>query len=176
MPSNNNKTFIEELKNLIGFLQTIWGVLAGISLFFPLSNNLVKVVPLAKINGGEIYGGLAYLSPDTVTVVSTIIVIFIMFQVISHRHDIEVSQRRKIQHKANVSAVIAILAFIAYLLLYMPVAQWLNGYSWENLYYLKVFSRLLCDIGMLLVYSLMFASTTRAFMLLGMIEFLRSRE
>lgn len=170
-PSNRSKDFIDTLKSLIAFLQTIWGLLAGISLFFPLSNDFVRVIPLEKIDGGEIYGGLAYISPDMVTVVSTVIVFFVMFQVISRRNDMGASKRRTIQHEAISDAVIALVAFVVYLFLYVPVAQYLNEHLIEY-YFLRVSLRLLCDISMLLAYSILFARTTKAFMLLGMIEFM----
>jgi hypothetical protein len=37
--------FIGEFREFMSFLQTLWGLLGNISVFFPLSNALLNVVP-----------------------------------------------------------------------------------------------------------------------------------
>ncbi len=38
--------FLEELRDFLAFLRSLWGLLAGISVLFPLSNVLFSVIPL----------------------------------------------------------------------------------------------------------------------------------
>ena len=40
------KEFLQELREFLAFLASLWGLLAAVSVFFPLSNLLTKVVPL----------------------------------------------------------------------------------------------------------------------------------
>ena len=46
---NKGAEFIKTLREFIAFLQSLWGILAGISVFFPLSNALTKTIPLGYI-------------------------------------------------------------------------------------------------------------------------------
>ena len=61
--SQEEITSIDELKQFTKFLQSLWATLAGISVLFPLSNVLAKVIPLARWPEG----GFAFLSPTLVT-------------------------------------------------------------------------------------------------------------
>jgi|LGOV01.1.fsa_nt_gb hypothetical protein len=58
---NKETEFIKTLREFIAFLQSLWGILAGISIFFPLSNDLIKLIPLRRLHDDPA-GALGYLS------------------------------------------------------------------------------------------------------------------
>jgi hypothetical protein len=75
--------YLDELKEFFGFLRRLWAILAGVSVLFPLSNVFVKVIPLAKWD----QGGLAYLSPELVTAVSTLTCLFVILRTFARRQE-----------------------------------------------------------------------------------------
>ncbi len=158
---------ITEFKEFISFLQTLWGILAGVSVLFPLSNALMKIIPLGE---SPEEGVLKYFSPEQVTVVTMLICLFVMFHIFSKRRlmkaEWEKDQERQLQQKSVNSFFLGILA----LLVYFSIIH-LNFYGlfgWESDDPIFVF----VDIFFLIFYSAFFGLVTRAFVLLGMIEFL----
>ena len=173
----SHSNFLRELKALFSFLQSFWGALSGLSLFFPLSNDLFQVIPLAEMteqNWGE-GGALLFLSPEVITGVTTLIIFFILLKTISRRHDITTISRTRIQQQASKSFVIAIAALIFYLLIVYLVSPWIDSKAFlQNNYFLRRLTKILNDIFLLFFYSSFFALTTKAFSFLGMREFYRS--
>lgn len=55
--------FIEEFKEFVSFLQSLWGILASISILFPLSNILFKVIPLQTIDQDGVF---IFISPTLI--------------------------------------------------------------------------------------------------------------
>ena len=53
--SNRGVTFLKELKDFIAFLQNLRGILAGISVFFPLSNVLIKLIPMKSMSEDGVF-------------------------------------------------------------------------------------------------------------------------
>jgi lysylphosphatidylglycerol synthetase-like protein (DUF2156 family) len=160
--------FLKEFKDFIAFLQSLWGILAGISVFFPLSNVLLGVIPLVSIYDDP-GGALTYFSPELVTAVTTLVTLFIVFWTFGNRSNFSAKKRKhSIRRGAFISFVVGFLALMIYLtlnftiydLLYWPF-EMANGES----------PRWLGDILVLIAYSSFFALVTRAFMLLGMIEY-----
>jgi len=85
----------------------------------------------------------------------------------SNRHEFEaLKERRLIQRQAWLSFAIGLLSLILYLVLNFGIYD-LFYEPWE----IWDARRLIGDIMLLLSYSAFFALMTRAFMLLGMIEF-----
>ena len=73
--------FLADFKRFVEFLQGLWGILAGISTLFPLSNTFLKVVPLASWPEG----GFAYFSPGVVSAVATLICLFVILWTFGQR-------------------------------------------------------------------------------------------
>lgn len=166
-PSNKRTTFLEEFKNFIAFLQNLWGLLAGISVVFPLSNVFIKIFPLKAY--GEEGGVFEHLSPSLITAVTTLITLFVILGLFSNRDTFKEKQKRQgIQRQAWISFVIGILAIVIYLVIHTMYLQ----YAWEPWGWGSGDPRkLFAEIPLLVAYSAFFALITRAFMLLGMIEF-----
>ena len=157
-----------ELKNLVAFLQGLWGILAGLTALFPLSNVLVGLMPLGRL-GDEPGGALGYLSPGLITAVAMIVTVFVILFIFGQRSDFRaVEGRRLLQRPAWLSFTAGLLALIVYFAV---------NFGMYPIYYepFGVFDgdpRLLIgDLALLLSYSAFFALVTRAFMLLAMIEY-----
>lgn len=166
--SNKGTSFLKEFKDFITFLQNLWSILAGISVLFPLSNALTKVIPLRYISDDP-PGALEYLSPGLITSVATLITLFVILWTFGQRHKFKTRRERHlIRRGARLSFAIGLLALTLYFVVYFGI---------YNLYYAawEIWSgdprRLFGDVVLLFFYSTFFASITKAFMLLGMIEF-----
>ena len=68
------KEFLQELREFLAFLASLWGLLAAVSVFFPLSNLLTKVVPL-----GDQDKPFHNVSPGLVALLTTLSCIFLTF-------------------------------------------------------------------------------------------------
>lgn len=164
---SQGKSFLEEFGTFLKFLQTLWGILAGVSTFFPLSNILVKAIPLGYMQ--ENSGSLEYFSPALITVLVTMATLFVILQTFGQRETLRTQkQQSALRHQAWVSFGLGILALISYLavnfgiygVFYAPFGIW----SGDPL-------RLIGDVLLLLFYGAFFVLTTRAFVLLGMMEY-----
>lgn len=167
MSSPSEETpFIKELKEFIGFLQNLWAILAGISVLFPFSNVFAQIIPLAQ--WGE--GGFAYLSPPLVTAISTVACVFVILWTFGRRQQFTRARKRKsIQKQAGISFALGVAALVVYLTGHYAVAHdfYWNVLQWES----DDFRRMLGDIVLLLAYSVFFVLVTKAFLLLGMMEY-----
>ena len=170
--SNNGKKFLGEFKDFIGFIQNLWGILSGISIFFPLSNVLFKVIPIRSTQDDP-SGGWSYLSPQLVTAVSTMVTLFVLVWTFGQRSDSQSpSKKSNISRRAWFSLILGFMSLILYLgidatiynLIYGPL-EITHGDP----------GRFVGDIFLLLFYVCFFALVTRAFILLGMKEFFRQR-
>lgn len=166
--SNEGKVFLEEFRDFIAFLQNLWGILAGISVLFPVSNALAGAIPLGK--WAQEKGGLAYFSPQLVTIVTTLIAIFVILWTFGQRNRFKSRRKRHlIQRQSWFSFACGIFALFVYLALNYAIIE---GFYWNILKWESADPRrLLGDIVLLISYSTFFALVTRAFMLLGMLEF-----
>ncbi len=170
--SNNGKAFLSEFKEFIAFLQSLWGVLTGISVLFPLSNVFIKLIPLRHLHDDP-SGALGYLSPGLITAVATLITLFIILLTFGNRHQFKaLKERRFIQRRAGFSFAFGLLSMVFYFAVYFGIYP---------LYYepCSIFEgdpRLLIgDFALLLFYSVFFAFVTRSFILLGMMEYFSNR-
>jgi len=157
-------SFLEEFKQFLQFLQNLWAILAGISVLFPLSNALAKIIPLARWPEG----GLAYFSPQLLSIISSLACLFLLLWTFGHRYQLE-RRRRQTQKKAGLSFAVGLIALIIYLTVYFAVANdfYYDVLKWES----DDLRRMLGDIVLLIVYSAFFVLMTQAFMLLGMLEY-----
>ena len=170
--SNNGKNFLDEFRDFIGFIQNLWGMLAGISILFPLSNALFKVIPIRSTQDDP-SGGWSYLSPQLVTSISTMITLFVLLWTFGQRHNFRTGTKKlNGSRHAWISLIIGFMSLVLYLgidttiynLFYDPLAI-THGDP----------GRFVGDIFLLLSYVGFFALVTRAFILLGMKEFFRQR-
>ena len=168
--SQEEVTSVDELKQFAKFLQSLWAALAGISVLFPLSNVLAKVIPLAQWPEG----GFAFFNPTLVTAISTVTCLFIILWTFGRRQQFASAKRRRsVRRESALSFVVGGIGLIVYLIGHYAVTQ--------DFYY-KVFNwvtgdpqRVFGDLLLLIAYCVFFAFMTRAFMLLGMLEYYGSK-
>ncbi len=160
---------LEELKEFLGFLRNLWAILAGVSVFFPLSNVLAQLIPLAKLDEG----GLAYLSPTLVTTISTVGCLFVILWTFVQRGQYVQEKRAIVRRLAGLSFAGGVVALILYLAVNFAIVE---GFYWNSLGWESADARrILGDIVLLFAYTGFFALMTRAFLLLGLLEYFRSR-
>lgn len=157
--------FLEQFKEFTGFLQSLWGILAGISIFFPLSNQLLAVIPVTS--NGATYD---VFSTQLVTSIATLITLFVILSTFGERNKIKKAKNRdQVKHNAWLGFIIGVVAMVLYLITYYGIYDWIYGpleiWGGDPL-------RIFGDVLLTLLYSTFFALITRAFMLLGLIEFL----
>lgn len=168
--SQKEETSMDELKQFTRFLQSLWGTLAGISVLFPLSNALAKVIPLSQWPEG----GFVYFSPTLVTAISTVTCLFIILGTFGRRQQFAIAKRRRsINRDSALSFLVGGIGLSFYLIGHYAVVQ--------NFYY-TVFNwvtgdpqRAFGDLLLLIAYCVFFAFMTRALMLLGMLEYYGSK-
>jgi len=161
---------IDELKQFIDFLQSLWAALAGVSVLFPLSNTLTQVLPLARWPDG----GFTYFSPPVVTGLTTLVSLFVILRAFGKREEIR-EQRAwdALPRQASRSFVLGVVALLAYLAGHSLIANdfYFSVLGWES----DDMRRIVGDLVLLSAYVGFFALVTRAFILLGLREFLREK-
>ena len=168
----DNGSFLGEFKKFLEFLRNLWSTLAGISLLFPLSNVLIKIIPLAKYDDE---GGLVYFSPQLVTAITTLACLFIILWTYGKRHSFSNPQERQsIQKRAGLSFAIGVVSLVIYLVFYFAVKTgfYFDVLGWQSGDPQRVFG----DIVLLVAYGAFFLLVTRAFVLLGMIEYFGQKD
>ena len=164
IPPGKGEGFLEEFKMFLVFLKNLWGLLAGISVFFPLSNVLVSVIPLQDISHD---GALARLSPAFVTSISTLATLFVILWTFSSRNEL-----KKIKRKAIVSFLAGTVFLLSYMILYEFKLSAFSLWGWES----EDPRHLLAEIPLLIYYAGFFSLMSRAFMLLGLLEYYRQEK
>jgi hypothetical protein len=163
--------FLKEFEAFVTFLRNLWGTLAGISILFPLSNVFIQIIPLDKFDNG---GPLVWFSPRLFTTLATLVSLFIILWEFGQRNRFQSSKaRHSIQKQAWGSFATGLFAILLYLASYYFLA--INAFDvlgWES----ADSRRLIGEIPLLILYSVFFAFVTRAFVLLGMLEFFRQEK
>jgi len=168
--SDRGTTFLKELKEFLAFLQNLWGILAGISVFFPLSNVLIKLIPMKSMSDDGVF---VHLSPSLITAITTIVTLFIVLWTFGKRHQWNVKrQLKRIVRQAWISFGAGVFSLVIYLVIYF-LTYYLAWEPWG--WFSDDPRRLLVEIPLLITYSIFFALITRAFMLLAMSEFFLTR-
>jgi len=162
------KTSVDEFRDFTNFLKNLWGILAGVSILFPLSNVLIQVIPL----GMWPEGGLAYFPPALVTILATLASLFFILWTFGQRNKI-LAEESNIRRQAMRSFLWGIAALVVYLLLAAAVRAdfYSTALGWNSGDLQRVFG----DVILLVAYAAFFALVTRAFVLLGLIEFMRRK-
>ncbi len=161
-------TFLQELQDLFDFLHSLWGILAGITLFFPLSAAFLSLIPVEyRWQTDDYMRGFGYFKPTMVISVTTILIIFTMFWLVSHRQRFRPRQRKVMQQRALRCFAIGILSLVVYLAAYEMVAHITTAQ--------EIFrgnpALIPYDLPLLVFYAGFFVSLTAAFMILGMVEY-----
>jgi hypothetical protein len=103
-----------------------------------------------------------------VTAIATLITVFVILSTFNRRHKFKAQKVSRIQGQAWLSFAFGLLSLILYLVLNFGICELFYGP-------LEIWGgdprRLIGDIMLLLSYSAFFALMTKAFMLLGLIEF-----
>lgn len=160
----------DELRALIEYLGSLWSILGSISVFFPLSNKLLRAVPLDS-------QVVSAVSPNLVTLIASVFTVFVVFDTFVERFRLigtpigTGNGPERFRRAAWAWLWSGALMLAAYLILYrhkdfLLWEYWQigGGSLWNTVF----------DILLTTLYSGFFASITKAFMLLGMIEFYRS--
>lgn len=161
-------SFLEELKDLFDFLHSLWGILAGSTIFFPLSATFLKLVPVEyRWHTDDYMRGFGFFKPPMVIAITTIMIFFTMFWLVSHRAHFKPSQRKLMQRRALSCFVVGIFSLVFYLIAYEVLA---------NITYVKAIyggnpKLIPYDLLMLASYAGFFVLLTAAFTILGMIEY-----
>lgn len=159
--------FLEELRAFVAFLGSLWGLLAGISVFFPMSNVLVKVIPLGEY--GEDGGVYDHFRPPLVTAVATVVTLFLILSTFVRRDAFKAPESAgRIERQAWLSFGGGVAALVAYLVIHTAYAQYAwSAWGWSSGDPRKLFA----EVPLLAAYCAWFALITRAFLLLAMREF-----
>jgi hypothetical protein len=163
--------FLKEFQAFITFLQNLWGLLAGVSVFFPFSNLLLEAVPLQAY--GEEGGVYNLLSPALITTATTIVTLFVLLSAFLSRGRLRgKNSRQATVRNAWVSFAVSLLFLLTYMSLYQVYAE----YAWAKWGWGSGDPRkLFMEVPLLISYAAFFSLLTRAFVLLGMIEFFGGR-
>lgn len=163
--------YLDELKNFLAFLKRLWGILAGISVFFPLSNVLLQVIPLGQYGVDD--GVFNILSPSLITTVAMVAALFVVLVTYASRAQLRQPKRRRAVLRSSwLSLGVGFLSLVAYLVLH----QIYREYAWEPWGWGSDDPRkLIAEVPLLITYAIFFSSLTRAFMMLGILEFFGSK-
>jgi hypothetical protein len=157
-----------EFRQFLDFLKSLWAMLAGTSVLFPLSNQFAQVVPLSKWPEG----GFFHLAAPVVTGISTLATLFLILWLFARREEMSRPDVwRSLPAKALMSFVVGVASLLLYLLVEYLISQdfYFNVLGWES-------DDLRCIVGdfvLLITYATSFTFVTRAFVLLGLREYLR---
>lgn len=168
MSTNHEGDFLTEFKQFVAFARNLWGVLTGVSIFFPLSNVLLKVIPVWSTQDDPA-GGWSYLSFGLITSLTTIVTLFVLLWTFGQRFRLRNQPNGAFStRRAWVSLITGIIALIFYLGLHTTVYDLF--YDPLNLTHGDP-GRFIGDVFLLLFYMAFFSLMTRAFTLLAMREF-----
>ena len=159
--------YLEELKEFLTFLKNLWGILAGLSVFFPLSNVLLVAIPMRAYGTDD--GVFDLLSPNLINTIATVVTLFVVLVTFAGRNQFQdAGKRGAMLRSAWLSFGIGILSLLTYLVIHQAYRE----YAWEPWGWGSGDTRkLFAEIPLLVTYVGFFSLLTRAFMLLGMIEF-----
>ncbi len=160
--------YLEELKDLFDFLHSLWGILAGATIFFPLSATFLKLVPVEyRWHTDDYMRGFGYFKPPMVIAITTIMIIFAMFWLVSHRAYFKPAKRKILQRRALSCFVVGIFSLVFYLTAYEVFA--------DITYVKEIYggnpALVPYDLLLLTSYAGFFVLLTTAFTILGMIEY-----
>ena len=165
-PQTSGTEFIREFREFLVFLRSLWGLLAGISTFFPLSNVLLGAIPMEAYEADGVFN---HLSPPLITTVATIVTLFVVLWTFGNRDQVKQIGKRKMQRRAWIAMGTSMVGLMAYMVIHQIYGEYAYTWGWGS----DDPRKLLAEIPLLFAYCVFFSLLTRAFMLLGMTEFYR---
>ena len=162
---DTGNTAIKELRSFLTFLGSVWGLLAAVSVLFPLSNVLSAVIPLeTAANGGAFWE----ISPGAVTTVSMISAAFCILLIYSRRRELASTQQVAGTRRTALWSFAGGLALLGvYLVLYELKADAYDLVGWQSDDSRHVF----VEVPLMATYAGCFTLLTRGFTLLALIEY-----
>jgi hypothetical protein len=168
--SPDTSVVLEEFKEFVEFLQHLWAMLAGVSVLFPLSNTFARIIPLAQWSEG----GLAYLSPALVSGCATLACVFMVLWTFGQREEMRLPRAwSSLPQRAVRSGVWGAVALIVYLAGHYAISNdfYFRILGWES----DDLRRIAGDLVLVIAYGGFFVFVTRAFLVLGLREFLKGK-
>lgn len=154
-------SFLKELREFLRFLRSLWGLLAGISTLFPLSNAFIQLIPIAGTGRP-----LRNLDPAGVSAVTVLTCVFLTFAAVGQRASFqEPARRARYAGWARLSFGIALALLAVYVLGPNGFQRLLLTGSGGEL------NVALYDGLFAALYVATFALLTRAFLLLALLEY-----
>ena len=89
----SKKDYLEELKEFLAFLKNLWGILAGISVFFPFSNIFLNSIPLRAYGTDD--GVFDQLTPYLITTIATVVTLFVVLVTFAGRSQFQNPRERR---------------------------------------------------------------------------------
>ena len=172
----NSVAGLTDLGKFLGFMASTYGMLAGITLFFPLFNQFIEIVPIGYskfvFNGSS--DGPSRDFPFLNVTLTTIILVFYIFYIFTDLEGIKALEAKKLRSIAFRSFIIWFFSYFIYLFVYVSLIQHdiLNFVQSPGDLVYKYYY-IFFNFFMLFLYILIFFSITRAFLYLGLIEFLK---
>jgi len=156
-----------EFGRFVHFLRVMWGEAAAVSMLFPLSNALVEILPLTRRPSG----GFVYLVPALVTLIATLGSLSQVVWLFTQRDHLGIAGPNRARAGARRCFSLGVLALVTYLIGHHVLTSdvYFDVLGWH-----RADPRLMIgDIVLLFSYAIFFGSMTRAFTLLGLLEFAR---
>ncbi len=163
----DSQTTVRELRAFLVFLQTIWGLLAGISTVFPLSNVLVRAIPLGAYGADGVFDRIP---PALISTLATVVTLFVMATSFGNRAQLAAPRRAHAMRGAWASLAAGLLCLGCYVVLHSTYAE----YAWEPWGWGSGDPRKLwMEIPLAATYIAFFALLTRAFVVVAIQEYYR---
>lgn len=168
---------IEEIKKLLTFLSTLYGLLAGISVLFPFADQFVNFFPLHPAlpenyatSSLPFFKGLFVISPEGVRICGTIFALWIVLWTFSKRNQLD-------RNQAKWSFFCAVIPLIGFFVIWALVPSlYFSYFVVDGGISATRFSGIVVnDILLLISYATTMGMLTRGFMILGMLEYYRKQ-
>lgn len=158
---------LKDIREFVGFFRSLWGLLAGGSLFFPFINLLVDAVPYPRETVRKESTTFALLGSAFV-----FLLIYMTRQLISQMDDANLRLPARMRYRrlplaGHRSTVLAIIIFVLFIIV---LADYLNA-VWSSSYGIAAWSRSL--LSGVFEYALIFIFATLAFSVLTTSEYMR---
>ncbi len=164
--SQHNLLFVY-WQEFLSFIGTLWGILTLASVFLPLFNYFLRVIPVQRVEEG---GVLYWFSIGFFTVLSVFLNVFILLGAFAYRGSLNASSDTAAFQRQSWTlfaiGAIAILVYLAGYFFLHDSSSFLSGCNVQG------FCRLVAEAILLFLYVSFFAYITRAFALLNLAYYL----
>lgn len=158
---------MRDIREFVRFFRSLWGLLAGLSLFFPFANLFVDAIPYPHETVKKPSVAIAVLGSAF-----TFLLVYMTKQLISKMDDTNLLLPRWMRYRrlplaGYRSTVLAIIVFILFLII---LADYLNAVWWGAYGVLSYYRNIL---GGIFEYGFIFILATLAFSVLATSEYMR---